>query len=454
VRAETWASSAGADLLDQTLQGLRGPAALAGIVLEPESHGVPELLQAYVGDPSPRLALTRSKYKPSGKLTAYYELVTRDPRWSRRHVAVTWRTGALAAEAPAQRQDPGPRQGAASADGRVSLLVSPADPSMPQLGRLHDRAHLFSTMTALGQSWQGDVDDLRIQTIRYRPGQRHVLYVRSARMRCGLFVKTDRDDLGAHAVRMARMLQEVLPARCGGTAVAEPLGYLAEDRVAAWRQVIGQPLQNRLWDDLPAAVALVALVGLCARSVHDGGPELASAVAWSRVGSAAGSVAVELAATRRAGEHIVALLPGAGRTYQAVLDEVADRLRGLPSGVATVVHGDLKADNLVATGRRIRILDLDRCGWADPALDLAKFLADLRWWCAADRQRAALLSRAFRIGYGPVEPARWARADALAVAFDLKHAARRYAIHDPRWQALVRDQVERARLRLQRTRQP
>lgn len=443
-----------ADLLDQTLQGTRGPAALAGIVLEPESHGVPELLRAHVGDPPPRLALTRSKYKPSGKLTAYYELVTRDSRWSRRHVAVTWRTGALAAETADPWQEYDGRLAATSVDGRVSVLVSPDDPAMPQLRRLHDRGHLFSAMAGLGQAWQGPVDELRIQTIRYRPGQRHVLYVRSARMRCGLFVKTDRDDLGAHAVRMARMLQEVLPARCGSTAVAEPLGYLPEDRVAAWRQVTGQPLRNRLWDDPPVAAGLVALVGLCARSVHDGGPELASAVAWSRVGSAAGSVRVELAATRRAGEHIVTLLPGTGRTYQAVLDDVTDRLDRLPSGVATVVHGDLKAENLVATGHRIRLLDLDRCGWADPALDLAKFLADLRWWCAADRPRAALLARAFRMGYGPVEPARWARAEALAIAFDLKYAARRYPIHDPRWQALVRDQVERARLRLQRTRQP
>ena len=429
-------SPAAAERLDQTLLGARGPAALADVVLQPENHGVMELLRPFVGDPLPRLAVTRSKYKPSGKLTAYYELVTRNPRWARRHVAVTWRTGASAA-----------------ADGRVTVLVSPTDPSMPQLTRLHDPAHVFTTMAGLGQPWQGAADELRIQTIRYRPGQRHVLYVRSARMRWGLYVKTDRDDLGAHAVRMARMLDQVLPTRCGGAAVAEPLGYVAEDRVAAWRQVTGRPLSHRLGADTPTAASLVALVGLSARAIHDGGPDLASAVAWSRVGSAAESVAVGLAATRRAGEHIVALLPGTGRTYLSVLDEVADQLRRLPCGVATVVHGDLKADNLVATGRRIRILDLDRSGWADPALDLAKFLADLRWWCAADRQRAALLSRAFRMGYGPVEPARWARANALAVAFDLKHAARRFPIHDPRWQALVRDQVERARLRLLRTRQ-
>ena len=48
----------------------------------------------------------------------------------------------------------------------------------------------------------------------------------------------------------------------------------------------------------------------------------------------------------------------------------------------------------------MRILDLDRVCLGDPALDLGKFLADLRWW-SGDDQRAGQLTEAFRAGYGP-----------------------------------------------------
>jgi hypothetical protein len=92
----------------------------------------------------------------------------------------------------------------------------------------------------------------------------------------------------------------------------------------------------------------------------------------------------------------------------------------------------------------VRLLDFDRCGAADPALDLAKLVADLRWWCGPDQQCAEGLIDSFRRGYGDADPARWERTAHLARLFQLKLAARRCAVHDPAWETRVRARVSAA----------
>jgi aminoglycoside phosphotransferase (APT) family kinase protein len=106
------------------------------------------------------------------------------------------------------------------------------------------------------------------------------------------------------------------------------------------------------------------------------------------------------------------------------------------------LHGDAKADNLVAEGDRVILLDLDRCAWGDPALDLGKLIADLRWW--AGGSNAARLIRGLRVGYGDGVPGQWERARLLAVVFQLKLAARRTPIHLPGWAQRIRAAVAEA----------
>ena len=54
-----------------------------------------------------------------------------------------------------------------------------------------------------------------------------------------------------------------------------------------------------------------------------------------------------------------------------------------------------------------------------------------------DAGRRQPLEVAFREGYGPCDPLRWARAELWAVLFMLKNAARRAAVHAPDWESLV-----------------
>ena len=161
------------DLLEETLAGVHGVGAVRRFALDPRQHGAREVLADVVPDwrgSSPRLI--RTKYKPSRKLTATYALTSDDPA---RHLTVIW------------------------TNDSVRALVSPDDPDMPQLAGLHDRAHLADLLGFDG----------RIDTVRYRPGQRHVLRV-SAPDRAA-YVKIDRDDSGSRAVGVVPVLESRLP---------------------------------------------------------------------------------------------------------------------------------------------------------------------------------------------------------------------------------------------------
>ena len=113
----------------------------------------------------------------------------------------------------------------------------------------------------------------------------------------------------------------------------------------------------------------------------------------------------EVAGTLRAGEHIVALLPAVGSRYERRVRQVAETLAGSAAEPTTLAHGDYKSDNLLVHRGRVRVLDLDRVRLAEPAMDLGKFLSDLRWWCGADDARAQTLQERFWSATGPATPA-------------------------------------------------
>jgi len=384
-------------VLDEALAGLHGVHALRRLALDPLGHGVRALLVDQVSDwNGDDLRLIRTKYKPSRKLTATYVLP------DGRHVAVVW-------------------------SGRpVQLTVSPHDDAMPQLAGRHDPAHRTDLLGFAG----------RVETIRYRPGQRHVLSVTSPD-HDGVHVKMDRDDSGARAVPVAEALGTLLADQCPEASVAEPVGYFSADRTAVWRTAQGAPLSTRL--DGRDGERRVRLVGRAVRVLHDARPDdLPSTDAGAR------DAQVEIAATIRAGEHISALLPTVGSDFLALVNEIAAELDQIPTEAPTFTHGDLKSDNVLASAEGVRLLDLDRCGPADPALDLAKFVADIRWWSGSDDGRASTLTEAFRSGYGESDEARWDRAVPLTRLFQLKLAARRCAVHDPSWESDVRARVAAA----------
>jgi len=392
-------------LSHETLTGSLGVGPLRDLVLDPLPHGVRGMLADLVPEWDGSLErLIRTKYKPARKLTAYYQLTPGDEA---RHVAVTW------------------------TNESVRVLVSPDDPDMPQLAALHDHRHLTDLLGFAG----------RIDTIRYRPGQRHVLRVSSPDLPedgRSVYLKTDRDDSGARAVPIVQALTERVTSTCPGAHLAEPIGYSAADRAGIWEGAPGEPLWRRFAGGAPEA-KLTFLVGRALRVLHETPLEDLPAQ-----DGPARDAAQEIASTIRAGEHIVALLPEVGADFLAIAHDVADDLARVPTEAPTFTHGDVKSDNVLAFGNDVRLLDLDRCGPADPALDLAKFVADLRWWCGPDKNCAGGLIDSFLSGYGDADPSRWERAVHLTRLFQLKLAARRCSVHDPAWETRVRARVSAA----------
>jgi aminoglycoside phosphotransferase (APT) family kinase protein len=122
-----------------------------------------------------------------------------------------------------------------------------------------------------------------------------------------------------------------------------------------------------------------------------------------------------------------------GRQLHREVGRALDVLSWLPAEPPTMTHGDFKCDNLVVNGSRVHLLDFDRTGRGDPAADIGKFLADLRWWTEAGGHPVAPLHAAFLHGYAVPEPARLARARAYDALLQLRMAARRVPLQDLDW---------------------
>jgi aminoglycoside phosphotransferase (APT) family kinase protein len=93
----------------------------------------------------------------------------------------------------------------------------------------------------------------------------------------------------------------------------------------------------------------------------------------------------------------------------------------------------MKLDHLLWSARGLALLDTDGCALADPALDLGKLIADLRWWAldgGLDDPSAwePALLRGYRPGAALME-----RAQAYASMLLVKMAGRRVPVSSRDW---------------------
>ncbi len=415
------------ELLDATLAGALGPDAVAALAVPPLEGDAAELARAVLGAAPDQLRLLRTKYKPGRSLTAYYA-VGRDAGEAR-HAAITWRP-----QPGAGRVTPS----AVSADGRTVLVAAPDDSMLTGLAVLSDPAALAARLGAVSPDLAAPAEALSIHTVRYRPGQRHVLRVDvGAGPARRVFLKLDRDDHGAQAVRVASVLRDRLGHHRHHMTIVEPAGYLVGERAAVWWEAAGPTLRELLASGA-APAPLLWRVGAALRAFHDAAGSL------DRDEGPAHDASGEVRATLRAGEIVGGLCPSLGVRYRAVAEEVLARLPEAPGTAVTFTHGDVKGDNLVIARGRVAFLDLDRMARADRALDLGKLLADLRWLTPSASSHDDRRIDALAAGYGAADPTCWQRARLLAVLFQLKLAARRTAIHEGAWEQRMETAVAAA----------
>jgi phosphotransferase family enzyme len=370
----------------------------------------------------------RVKLKPGHKLSAWAVAVVRDPRGSlcSRHVAVTWSPAGSPPRAETEAtEDDALRRGLAAPfrslvaevpSAGMGILAAPLDPRLPALVRMSDPTFAAE---AIGPG----AAPAAVTTIRYRPGERHVL--RYAGPTGGRYAKLYRPGAAGQACRRAAAVCAAVS--CGPAAVqaARPRLWRRENALVA-PAVHGHPAAVEDVD-LEAAGSLLGVI-------HRGVAPPEPAV----------TLAGEIDAAERAAQHIDALLPPVGAALRRTLAAARECGERTAAQRAVLVHGDFKLDHLLWDGGSVTVIDLDRARPGEPALDLGKMLADLRWRRAGAPPAADAARDRLMRGYGPVGAHGRARARLYEAVFLLKAAARRAPLLDPGWEQTVAAAVREA----------
>jgi aminoglycoside phosphotransferase (APT) family kinase protein len=309
----------------------------------------------------------------------------------------------------------------ASAPGLgLRALVAPLDPTHPRLVRLSSPRRVPELLSEAGVGHPAA--DWSVTAIRYRPGQRHVLRWTPS-TGTPLFAKLYRHGEGAGAFRVANLVGDLLAGE-DGLAAARPLAYLAADDVVIYPLVPGRPLGADL-RPTPAVAAHLAQAGVFLRALH-GAPAAAAAELPPR------SFADDVKEVDKAAGHVRFMLPEVGALLDDFIGRALELDRRLGHEAPVFTHGDYKADHLWGSGRALTVIDFNTCSLADPALDLGKLMADLRW---SGRLDPAWARRHLLAGYGPASAERLLRTrlhEALVLA---KITIRRVRVADPDWAA-------------------
>jgi hypothetical protein len=409
-----------------------GKAGIGGVRSTLLGAAVPRAVEALLGGGCSveRCDIYRAKLKPGRKLSAWYVVGVGLPDGSQthRHVAVTWtdpdhpppsgsalaalqedeaaRRGIAAPFRSLQAWDPGPRMG---------ILVSPLDARFPALVRFTDRAYAASVLRHPIRSRP------TVTTVRYRPGERHVLRLDASGRdgtRTRVYAKLYADAGAARAVqRRGAGVARALSCAGGFLSAIQAATYVGADHALLYADAGAAPLQM--------SRASVRRVGAALRWLHALSPNLLDP---HLVG-----VHDEAARVRRAAQHLDALLPDVAASLHATIDRAVE-LAEPYDGDEAIVHGDCKLSHvLAARGRNLVMIDLDRAGRGDPALDVGKMAADLRCRCITDEGHTGeSLVREFTGAYGG-DPHLVQRAAVFEALLLIKAAARRVPLFDRRW---------------------
>jgi aminoglycoside phosphotransferase (APT) family kinase protein len=432
VTPDTVISGAGGiDTVREFLVGARGRRALCRELAAMVAHD-----HAIAG-----LRLHRAKLKPGRKLSGWYtvDVADVDGGRSRWEAAVTWMPAQGDMEAAGPVGDsPDPTRSAPfrALERRLPrwglrIRVFPLDSEFPGLARLAD----VSAVSALVPV--AFPPPTSVVAIRYRPGERHVLRYTSAAGAGArtVFAKVHREAAAASA-RTAAVADWLAGERCP-VAALHPLAVLPAEHAVVYPGLDGRPLLPEPRDLRRAGMAL--------RALHSAPPDVAA-------GAVAHGFDGELAAVGRACEHVGVLLPDAGRAIAAMLGQARAAYGRLADEPATLVHGDAKLDHFWSAPRGLTLLDLDRSCPDDPAFDVGKLLADLRWRFALSRTPGvADAQRGLLDGYGCRSAARLGRARVFEAVFLLKIAGRRVPLFHPRWADMTFGLLAAARAALEQT---
>jgi aminoglycoside phosphotransferase (APT) family kinase protein len=387
--------------------------------------------------------LHRAKYKPGRYLQTYYEVALRDSHTgaeASRQIEVTWLPdGAADPRGPAADRR---RMAAEALDRGIAapfreleaeapewgmyIQVAPLDVQFPQLVRASDPAYAREMLN--GAAGDAAAAGYRVSAIRYRPGQRHVLRYDSADGSGGtLFAKVYNSEKGARTFGVVSRVADWL-AEQGGLQTVKPHAYVAGEQMVLYPLVSGAPLSELLRDPGDETDRVLRETGAALAALHRTPLDVIELQPHSFAKEVKGIVS--------ASEHVHPLLPEVG----AAIDSIVARGRALherlPHEAPGFAYGDFKADHLwVMPGGDLMLIDFDTCYLFDPAIDLGKFLADIRFWYDGYGHSGAEEAQdQFLAGYGAeAVPGRLLRARLYEALVLVKSTVRRVKLFDRGW---------------------
>jgi aminoglycoside phosphotransferase (APT) family kinase protein len=139
-------------------------------------------------------------------------------------------------------------------------------------------------------------------------------------------------------------------------------------------------------------------------------------------------------------------LPAAGDAIKAMLARATELNERLPKEQPTFAHGDFISEHIWVTSAGLVLIDFDNCFFADPALDIGKFLADLQLLYANHclkgvEEAQEVFLAGYRTGM-PVE--RLFRARLFEAIKLVKMAARRVYVFEQNWASRTTFLIARA----------
>lgn len=325
-----------------------------------------------------RCVIDRVNYQPHKKLRVSYQLRVRDlvSGMVRSHLVTSriYPTG----RAAGGYQRASTRNPVAVEIGRPISWVSdldavlwgfPNDSKLINLQHLLDntwvREHGLASVDGLGGGGQ-----LRVEPVQYRPDHSYTVRVKTLypgnRSRITAYGKLYSDELGATTFDVMQQVWQSDRRRNGQLLVAEPLGFLPQDRLL-WQAALPGRIETGegAWDQeflQHLRKAAQALASFHATPIH--GIPLRTQQDWlSRAEGALQMLTrVDAPVTRQCADVVKALLV----TSHQIHDEPI-----------VTLHGDFHLLNMVRVGSQVGLIDLDEVRRGSPAQDLGSFAARL-----------------------------------------------------------------------------
>ena len=397
------------------------------------------------------------RVKPDVKLSAYFDVSIRargsggqtraiavmwKPKWRAEKVAAGWATPDVAQmEVEALRcglAAPFRRLTARVPGWRMYIQVSPLDPCFPQLVRASDPEHV-QNMLAIAKTSNGGAPGRRlashyaVTSIKYQPGQRHVLRYDSAEAGGEtIFAKLYKGEEGSRISTVVTQVADWLASHQEGVACLRPLGQAPDEAVVLYPLLTGTPLHQslrrpgrRTWRHLELAGQALSVLHQAPQVAELPGPR---------------SFEAEITEVEHKCDFVPLLLPSAGAAIESLIGRARDLYERLPQEPPTFTHGDFKAEHFWVNPRGLTLMDFDASGLADPALDVGRFLADLALWYAIWQQPGLKQGQeSFLAGYAPgASRERLVRARLYEALELVRCTGRRLSLFDRDWAGRVR----------------